>query len=39
MDCEKAEIGITKRAAAAAMPNAQLRIPFNIPDPPLAIYW
>jgi hypothetical protein len=30
MDWEKAEIGITKRAVAAAAPNAYLRIPFNI---------
>jgi len=28
MDWEKAEIGITRRAAAAAAPNAYLRIPF-----------
>jgi hypothetical protein len=31
MDWEKAEIGITKRAVAAAAPNAYLRISFNIP--------
>jgi hypothetical protein len=30
MDWEKAEIGNTKRAAAAAAPNANLRIDFNI---------
>jgi hypothetical protein len=38
MDWEKAEIGITKRAAAAAAPNEYLRIPFNIPNPPVALY-
>jgi hypothetical protein len=37
MDWEKAVIGITKRAVAAAAPNAYLRIPFNIPDPPVAM--
>jgi hypothetical protein len=37
MDWEKAEIGITKRAVAAAAPNAYLRILFNIPDPPVAM--
>jgi hypothetical protein len=36
IDWEKAEIGITKRAAAAAAPNEYLRIPFNIPNPPVA---
>ena len=30
IDWEKAEIGITKRAAAAAAPSANFRIPFNI---------
>jgi hypothetical protein len=30
MDWEKAEIGNTKRAVAAAAPNACLRIAFNI---------
>jgi hypothetical protein len=30
MDWEKAEIGNTKRAAAAATPNAYLRIAFTI---------
>jgi hypothetical protein len=38
MDWEKAEIGITKRAVAAAAPNAYVRIAFNIPDPPVAMY-
>jgi hypothetical protein len=38
MDWEKAGIGITKRAVAAAAPNAYLRIPFNISDPPVVIY-
>jgi hypothetical protein len=38
MDWEKAEIGITKRAVAAAAANAYLRIPFNIADPPVAMY-
>jgi hypothetical protein len=37
MDWEKAEIGITKRAVAAAAPNAYLRILFSIPDPPVAM--
>src|SRR6266850_1809320 len=37
MDWEKAEIGITKRAVAAAAQNAYLRIAFNIPDPPVAM--
>jgi hypothetical protein len=36
IDWEKAEIGITKRAAAAAAPSANFRIPFNIPHPPAA---
>ncbi len=36
IDWEKAEIGITKRAAAAAAPSANFRIPFNIPHPPVA---
>jgi hypothetical protein len=31
MDWEKAEIGNTKSAVAAAAPNAYLRIDFNIP--------
>jgi hypothetical protein len=35
IDWEKAEIGITKRAAAAAAPNEYLRIPFNIRNPPV----
>jgi hypothetical protein len=38
MDSEKAEIGITKRAVAAAAPTAYLRIPFNISDPPVVMY-
>jgi hypothetical protein len=36
-DWEKAGTGITKRAAAAAAPSAYLRIPCNIPDPPLGV--
>ena len=36
-DWEKAEIGITKRAAAAAAPNAHFRIPCNISDPPVGV--
>ena len=36
-DWEKAETGITKRAAAAAAPNAHFRIPCNIPDPPVVV--
>ena len=36
-DWEKAETGITKRAAAAAAPNAHFRIPCNIPDPPIGV--
>ena len=36
-DWEKAETGITKRAAAAAAPNAHFRIPCNIPDPPVGV--
>ena len=36
IDWEKAEIGITKRAAAAAAPSANFRIAFNIPHPPAA---
>jgi hypothetical protein len=38
MDWEKADIGITKRAVAAAAQNTYLRIAFNIPDPPVAMY-
>ena len=36
-DWEKAETGITKRAAAAAAPNAHFRIPCNISDPPVGV--
>jgi hypothetical protein len=36
IDWEKAEIGITERAVAVATPSANLRIPFNIPNPPAA---
>jgi hypothetical protein len=36
-DWEKAETGITKRAAAAAAPNANFFIPFNIADPPVGV--
>jgi hypothetical protein len=36
IDWEKAEIGITKRAAAAAAPSANFRIPFNISSSPAA---
>jgi hypothetical protein len=37
MDWEKAEIGITKRAAAAAAPSENFRIAFNILILPLPV--